>query len=403
MLADWFHQLDQQLAQYQGWWQLQPMRAGWPADLPAELTQRLRALTLQQCADIDRDPQLQAQLFGAFFAELWAALPPLAPQPIATAALPFWLSTDIGGRKWQQICQLVQAATDWQQPALPALEWCAGKGHLGLLYSYRTQQPVLSLEWQQALCQQGEQKAQRLNLPQRFVCVDVLQQPTTAHFQHAQHLLALHACGDLHRQAIKQAAEARLPALSVVPCCYHLQQATVYQPWSVPGRASRLRLDKPALRLAVQQSCTGGARVQRLSQTEMLWRQLWWQWRRQQGLPYQPLRSVGKHWFSAELPVTEALRQFIDFAAAEHQLAAPAAAQLPALLAQAEQALLQQRQLEVLQHLFRRPLELWLVLDLALYLQEQGYQVALQQLCEQALTPRNLLVQARLPADAQDT
>jgi len=46
------------------------------------------------------------------------------------------------------------------------------------------------------------------------------------------------------------------------------------------------------------------------------------------------------------------------------------------------------------QHLFRRPLELWLVLDVAMYLQEQGYQVSLSELCAPELTPRNLLLQA---------
>ncbi len=147
-------------------------------------------------------------------------------------------------------------------------------------------------------------------------------------------------------------------------------------------------LGKADLRLAVQQSCTGGERVARLSQTEMLWRQLWWQWRRQLGLDYQPLRSVGKHWFSGELG------DFLTFAGAEHQLVPPAAALLPDLLQRAEQALLQQRRLELVQHLFRRPLELWLVLDVAMYLQEQGYQVSLSELCAPELTPRNLLLQA---------
>jgi hypothetical protein len=74
-------------------------------------------------------------------------------------------------------------------------------------------------------------------------------------------------------------------------------------------------------------------------------------------------------------------------------LAVPTAVQLADLLPLAERALLQQRQLELLQHLFRRPLELWLVLDMALALQEAGYQYSVQQLCDDSLTPRNLLLQ----------
>jgi transposase-like protein len=149
-----------------------------------------------------------------------------------------------------------------------------------------------------------------------------------------------------------------------------------------------LQFSKSDLRLAVQQSCTGGERVSRLAQTEMLWRQVWLQWRRQLGLAYQSLRSVAKHWFSGEL------RDFLVFAGAEHQLETPDVAQLPALLTAAEQALLQQRRLELVQHLFRRPLELWLVLDLALFLEEHGYQIQLSELCDASLTPRNLLLQA---------
>ena len=52
------------------------------------------------------------------------------------------------------------------------------------------------------------------------------------------------------------------------------------------------------------------------------------------------------------------------------------------------------RNLELLRGLFRRPLEVWLLLDRALYLQEQGYRVRLGQFCPAQLTPRNLLLLA---------
>ena len=59
-----------------------------------------------------------------------------------------------------------------------------------------------------------------------------------------------------------------------------------------------------------------------------------------------------------------------------------------------EQRLAQVRRHELVQHLFRRPLELWLVLDYGLFLEEQGYDVTLGTFCDRALTPRNLLVDA---------
>lgn len=386
LFAKLFFELDSLLQQNSSLWQFQPMQAGWPAELDPALTKLLQSFSLEDCARIDASPALQQQYFECWFPQLFSALP-LLPQEVAEPAqlLPFWLSTDISGRKWQQITRL---AASVGQPGRPVLEWCAGKGHLGKVMSFLYQALVTSLEWQQSLCDAGQQRAGQLGLAQQFVCVDVLKQSVTPYLQSQQQLLALHACGDLHRVAAREAVAAGCQALALVPCCYHLQQATLYQPLSGAGQQSPLQLTKSDLRLAVQQSCTGGERVARLSQTEMLWRQLWRLWRRQLGLGYQPLRSVGKHWFSGD--VTD----FLAFAGAEHQLAPPDAGMVPVLLQQAHQALLQQRQLELVQHLFRRPLELWLVADLALYLQEQGYQVQLSELCAASLTPRNLLLQA---------
>ncbi|MNF11686.1 hypothetical protein D3C80_2129510 [compost metagenome] len=52
------------------------------------------------------------------------------------------------------------------------------------------------------------------------------------------------------------------------------------------------------------------------------------------------------------------------------------------------------RNLELPRSLFRRPLELWLLLDRALFLEEQGYQVMLGSFCQAQLTPRNILLLA---------
>ena len=380
-----FQQLSRLLLQYRPLWALQPMQQSWPASLPAALKNALQALSLAECAAIDGDMALQTAWFADWLPDVVAQLPVLPFYQAPAQQWPFWLAADIPGRKWQQI-SLFASATACAD--LPVLEWCAGKGHLGRLIAYSQRRQVLSLEWQQSLCEAGAAKATKLGLPQQFQQVDVLTEPVDQFFSADQQWLALHACGDLHRVGLQQAIASRCQAIALLPCCYHLQQAAQYQPLSVQAQQSDLMLGKADLRLAVQQSCTGGERVARLSQTEMLWRQLWWQWRRQLGLDYQPLRSVGKHWFSGELG------DFLTFAGAEHQLVPPAAALLPDLLQRAEQALLQQRRLELVQHLFRRPLELWLVLDVAMYLQEQGYQVSLSELCAPELTPRNLLLQA---------
>jgi len=398
MYFDAFSKLDQLLVQHRHLWQFQPMQGDWPA-LPPTLLAKLQALSLTECAAIDADPVLQQAHFGQLlpeiFAVLAAALQKVPRYQGEIKPQPFWLSTDIPGRKWQQIC-LFASATAIADVAV--LEWCAGKGHLGRLVAFDQQRPVHSLEWQQNLCDAGQLKADKLGLPQHFSCVDVLTEPTLHYFEPSQQWLALHACGDLHRVGLRQAMVSQCQAIGLLPCCYHLQQASHYQAFSAPALASSLQLDKAALRLAVQQSCTGGERVRRLSHTEMLWRQLWRLWALQQGRSYQPLKSVGKQWFSG------ALVDFLQFAGAQHQLPLPNAQETAQLLTAAEQALLTQRQLEVLQHLFRRPLELWLVLDMALAFEAEGYQVNVQQLCDDTLTPRNLLLQAwRGIAAVQDT
>jgi hypothetical protein len=51
--------------------------------------------------------------------------------------------------------------------------------------------------------------------------------------------------------------------------------------------------------------------------------------------------------------------------------------------------------LSIVRHAFRRPLEIWLVLDLACYLEQQGYSVSIGSFCDRQLTPRNLLISAQ--------
>jgi hypothetical protein len=69
------------------------------------------------------------------------------------------------------------------------------------------------------------------------------------------------------------------------------------------------------------------------------------------------------------------------------------------------QRLAQVRNLELLRALYRRPLECWLLLDRALYLEEQGYRVKAGPFCAHHLTPRNLMLLAereKLPTEPVD-
>ncbi len=385
-----FSQLEQQLWQHRRFWQCQPMQqaelAEPYADLPAALAQALQSLDLTQCAALDADDDALHQQLGHHFADV--VIPEIPRHPAKAVAAPFWLATGIGGRKWQQICQFAGAVG---QRSRPVMEWCAGKGHLGRVLAAQFGVAVQSIEWQASLCEHGLQLAQQWQLPQSFLHLDVLNQATAPYFQPAQQWVALHACGDLHRVGLAQALAAGTSALALVPCCYHLQSADSYQYRSLRGQQSQLMLSKADLRMAVQGHATGGARIARLSQQEMTWRHAFRVYAQSQGrTSYQPLSSVAKQLFSHDAMA------FFSFACQQHALPLPTPWQLQEALQQAEQRLLVQRRLELCQHLFRRPLEIYLVLDLVLWLQEHHYQVALHQLCESQLTPRNLLITANL-------
>lgn len=401
MSLELFQTLDALLERHHVFWQFEPMQASWPTAWPRDLQAYLGQLSFADCAAIDSSAILQAEALARFFPDVFAALPQLPCVSTQATSLPFWLHTDVPGRKWQQICHfsaaMSQTGTD---STAPVLEWCAGKGHVGRLLAFQGARSVTSLEWQAELCFAGTALSHKHGMAQHFHAVDVLNQDTHLWFDREQRFVAMHACGDLHRRGIDHACQHQLKELAVLPCCYHLQAAAWYQPRSRAAQQSTLRLNKAMLRLAVQQQATAGARVQRLGHQEMLWRHAWMQWTRRchvEQVPgtcaasaelYRPLRSIPKQLLSA------GLAEFFAYAAAQHQLPLPAVDLWPSLLADAELSLLQQRRLELVQHVFRRPLELWLVLDLQLQLEEAGYRVELLQMCEAELTPRNLLIRA---------
>lgn len=90
-----------------------------------------------------------------------------------------------------------------------------------------------------------------------------------------------------------------------------------------------------------------------------------------------------------------------DFATLAHHMAAQKSLTLSEDIdfnhyqQQGKQPVYNMARMELVRHLFRRPLEIWLILDRALYLQEQGYEVQLAEFCDYQLTPRNLLITAQ--------
>lgn len=390
LLSEQFLQLDLLLTQYQHYWRFSPFHF---TNLPwadTSLAQNLQQLGPAAIERLEQDETQRRHYFSEFFPELNQCSPFELIQEKGTeqTELPFWFSRDIKGRKLEQIQSF---GLQMQQSDLPVLEWCAGKGHLGRWLSFSKQRTVTSLEWQPQLCVEGQQLAEKLRLSQVFVQADVLSEEASRYLNTDQQIVALHACGDLHIRLLQQASWVGAVKLDIVPCCYHLIATEHYQAMSVLAQQSALgQLSRDELKLAVQAQVTAGERVARLRHTEVMWRLAYQELYQalQCQSHYKPLSSVPKHWFSGEFSA------FAQWAASQHQWQIPAETDWQHYLQLGQQRHLLVQKMQLVRSLFRPLLEQWLVLDRALFLEQQGYQVQVKQFCDYQLTPRNLLISA---------
>jgi hypothetical protein len=296
------------------------------------------------------------------------------------------LFTDIPGRKQAQI-QAYAAAIG--KPAAPLLEWCSGKGHLGRLLAHGLQMPVASLEIDAELCAAGEALARRarVNDRQHFIRADALSHTSARHLA-GRHAIALHACGDLHTRLVTEAVAQNSPALNLAPCCYYRIAAQTYTPFS----GGQLILSRDDLHLAVTETVTASPRLQRQSRQALAWKLGWVELRRQLTgeAAYRTFPSVPETWLRgnfASFATRMAERAAIEFNPSLDDLSHFES------LGNARAARLLRLQLPRLA--FRRALEVWLIMDMAVYLEQNGYRVEVAAFCPRELTPRNLLLSAR--------
>lgn len=390
-----FRRLDQLLTKNRVFWQFMPFAATdlvWQHSHPG-LCDWLNGLSDEAVADHREDGEALARALSPWLPdapELHRLSQLEALQPSGDAPEPDWpqgLDVGIPGRKWQQITAFHRAIPALNQPML---EWCAGKGHLGRVLAASHQVPVVSLEWQQTLCEAGDAAAQRLQLPIRFVHADALDPASAGHVRRQQHAVALHACGDLHVALLQRVTERRGQAVTISPCCYHLIRDSHYQPLSRVGRQSQLTLSKHDLRLPLQETVTAGQRVRRQRRTEVSFR-----------LGFDSLQRFARG-CDSYLPVPNVQKAqlntgFADFcrwAAEKKQLELPAVTDFEYWLQRGEQRFARVERMELVRQVFRRPLELWLIEDRVGYLAEAGYQVSVGTFCDKPITPRNILIHA---------
>ncbi len=383
-----FRALDAFLIEHQGLWRPRPFtqrQLPWENEYP-ELAQWLRQRSLADAeANHNQPHDLPAPapfpLFASQALQL-STVDKLPTQPLQPAA--HRLNVDVPGRKWQQI-EAFGAALQFAQTPRHWLDWCAGKGHLGRRLLHTGQQ-LTCLEYDPALIASGQALSEHHGLPVTHRLQDVMADVAIC----AEHTpVALHACGDLHVRLLQVASAAGCKQLALAPCCYNRIQGNTYQPLSDAGRASTLLLSLDDLGLPLSETVTAGKRV-RLQRDTSMARRLGFDLlqRRLRGCDeYLPTPSLPTHWL--DKPFADYCRELArlkGLSTGEQDWAA--------LEAHGWQRLAEVRNLELVRGLFRRPLELWLVLDRALFLSERGYRVEVGSFCDPTLTPRNLMVLA---------
>ncbi len=388
-----FQALDSFLIEHQALWRPRPFvhypALPWEANHP-QLAAWLRAQSLEHAEAAHNQPHLlQAP---APFPQLAAQAHDLSqigelPQLPATV-LPARFSNDVPGRKWQQIDAFARSLSFSRTPQ-HWLDWCAGKGHLGRRLAHNGAE-LSCLEYDPQLVSSGKQLSHKLGIAAQHIEQDVLAADAAKQLQAQYTPVALHACGELHTRLLHLASQAGCPQLAVAPCCYNRISTATYQPLSASAQASTLQLSIDDLGLPLSETVTAGARVRRQRDQSMARRLAF-------DLLQRQLRGIDEYLPTPSLPATWPDKPFADYCkdlAVLKQLPAPSAEDWPQLEQQGWQRLSEVRNLELLRDLFRRPLELWLLLDRGLYLQEHGYNVRLGTFCSHQQSPRNLLLLA---------
>ncbi|VVP98623.1 hypothetical protein PS918_03946 [Pseudomonas fluorescens] len=387
-----FTALDAFLTQHQALWKPRPfthLHLSWETSYP-ELASWLRGRSLEDAETAHNQPALLgAPEPFASLATMSLALSAVDELPAhALEAASHRLNVDVPGRKWQQIeafasrLQFAEAPKHW-------LDWCSGKGHLGRRLLQPGQQ-LTCLEVDPALVASGQALSQRHQLHALHVQQDALAANAATLLNAGSTPVALHACGDLHVRLIQLASAAGCKQIALSPCCYNRIKLTQYATISSAAQSSVLQLSLDDLGLPMSETVTAGARVRRQRDTSMARRLAF-------DLLQRQLRGVDEYLPAPSLPSTwldKPLADYCQHLASLKELSTIGPQNWPALETAGWQRLAQVRNLELLRGLFRRPLELWLVLDRALFLHEQGYRVQLGTFCETALTPRNLLIVA---------
>jgi hypothetical protein len=161
-----------------------------------------------------------------------------------------------------------------------------------------------------------------------------------------------------------------------------------YQPLST---RLQLALTRDDTRLAVTETVTSSPRETRQRDRGIAWKLGFDAYRRMvTGDAYRSFKPVPEAWIRAEFA------DFLGLMAEREGLPLPSTSVAAEFETRGWHRRDEVMRLSIVRHAFRRAIEVWLALDLASFLGERGYEVSLGSFCDRRLTPRNLLISARL-------
>lgn len=380
-----FEKCDALLTTHRIWWQFRAFHhRDYPWQTP-ELHQALDALCDEEVAQLQGDHPALARFLSPWIADVEALVEysRLPQADFRALHLSSRQQNSIPGKKLKQISAFAQTVPD-----VPNLvEWCAGKSHLGRILAGE-ERKVTAVEISPELCEEGKKLGKKIGVDIEFICTDVLRDDVKALFAKTSYAVALHACGDLHQKLILM--HEQLSGLSIAPCCYHLTHDECYHPLSALGQASALQLGKQDLSLCLQETVTACAKMPEMNNQEVVWR-LAFDCLQRDLLgcdEYLPLPNIQKS------QLKKSFAEFVDWALAQKKINSPSMIDLDAYLMLGQKRLLKTRRMELVQQLFKRPIEIWLLMDKAFFLQGQGFDVSLFEFCDKSITPRNVCIQA---------
>lgn len=308
------------------------------------------------------------------------------------------LRRGIKGRKWAQVSAFATIVS----PHLgdrSVVDWCAGKGHLGrALAALNRNLDLTHVELNPSLCGSGHSLSTKHSKSHphsfRFVTADALDSSTGSYVPDGAATVSLHACGALTDALHDHALTRRAHLVASAMCCFHvLGGAPAYTPRSALGRDYDMGLTPSLLRLPIHDEVIASASARRNRRREMAWRAGLDLLRREAcgSDQYTPLGSLPRS--ITQLPFDKFATAVADHAGFELRNGTNwARAQ-----ATGEEYALRARALAMMRALYRRPIELWLVLDRAHKLAETGRSVLVGEFCEREVSPRNLMILS--PAD----